>query len=1131
MEASPNEVEPTSTLREQALQDLDRALGPLKVGEQAVSRVALDKMGARWKDAPFAFDRWHVNEMSQNVIDQMTLSAPDLKAYLASASADTADQVSGVLFELASLRSEGAGVLLNHAQTPDTTISRLDRLLQAVQNVNLNDQSSVDSLPGWADKVRSASAQTLGTGLALYGFYSAIRGIGDAIRKGDTGELLFESGAFGAEVLSLGVELALVRVGTKMMSAAQAVYRGFCASRIGMLLHRGGGLFASVLTLPFDIAQAVIALSKAVKVDGKTAQDLYVEAGFSLAGATLSAALGVAALAGFGAAGPVGLVASAILVVGARIYAAARAVDEIDDYIELSTHERLRSGWFSFWGVDLDKELLDRYSITRTSLNHAERLKSRAQSLLNGELKDSVQAIVNGKFAVRLQTVQLWKHQWDETTGEAPFKEVSEAVIQDVNDYFDARKEGAIDQLPEASWGVKGPEKGVVWLLGGGEDTVLGVPSSPNHFRYAGGKKYLVGSSEDDEFIFEVPQGYFSQTAQRIGESILIGNTGTDALTLTGDADWPRGVGFKVNLGARTVELITGNTLNGLKNMSISGIENISTLERASSTVTGSNEANRIVLKGDQDTAYAEDGDDQLLIQAGSARVNGGPGADYYEISENAKDVTIEEDGRQPSVILLNWAFNRIQRWWIAGNDLKVDSALGRDGELPGPVVTVSDVYRAQEGKRCLINSLFGFLTQDGYRLTPVLPEELDLAGEPPVSVQVIAPPGPGLSPVILGAGQSVNISAGAYNYFVNRSPGMTTINAAAGEESSRCTLYIDYDGEELSAVYTTYHVSARRQANFVYLDYKDATIKFVFVDGRELYLNDYAAQRAGSWTNVGGAVQASAFKLKAEFIVVMRDGVSYRVLPPMQSYFSDNAEPGYKALDGTVSLALRTGKYQFFKPRRTKSINLTARAQRLKLGQAPHQANYMLAGQGGQYEVHLTPWAIVELSTPGALRKESNASTWDVYCDGLEEEVGLENIALHRRSIEVGSVSIRVPRPDDPAVPLENIRIHSKAGARYDVRLDIDSVFLAQVSASQNSSVPDLLKLLRQCRQRSSVFTPAIKVTGVHMADGAKGTLYFEVMTDCWRLDTDWSREISSDQLLVSSDSSASSNLSVAAQ
>lgn len=1117
MDELQQEAASASQQRQKALTDLDKKLGLMSIGEISASRVALDKMGARVAGAPLSERRFTVSEADQGLIDQVTFSASHLETYLAACCDDTGNQATATLFELASLRSQVAPALLSDTHASATQVTKLERLLKSVQNVNLNDMSAADSLPAWADKVRSGSVQTLGSGLQLYGFYSAIQGIGEAIRTGDTATLLFEAGALTAEGLSVGLELALERIGKKMMGAAHAAYSGFGASRAGLLLRRGAGLIASILTVPFDLAQAGIALSNALKSKGKEAQDLYVEAGLSLASATLSIGLGVAALAGFSAAGPVGVLASALLIIGARAYAAGRVVDEIDDYIELSTHERLRSGWFSFAGIELDESVLDRYKISRTHSVYSASLKTQARALLDGELKDSVQAVVNGKFEVRLQTVQHWKYQWDDEAGESPYTKVREPVIQDADDYIDAGQAGAIDQLPDATWGTKGPEKGVVWLLGGGNDFVAGMRDGPNHFHYDEGKKHLVGGSQNDEFMFNVPPGTFAAVETPVPISNLIGNAGIDTLNFAGVAGRADAVGFNVNLDARTVHLVTDNARNGEQIMRLWGIENVSTLAGASSVVTGTGEANRIVLKGRQDNADAKAGDDQLLINGVAARVNGGPGADYYEISESARDVVIEEDGQQQSLILLNWAFNRIQRWWIAGNDLKVTSTRGQDGEWPGPSVTIENVYVARDGKRCLVNKLFSFLTQDGYRIVPLLLEELEAAGAPQVSMEVVVPSGPTVFPVILGPGQSVTLAPGSCNYFVVRGHAMTTVETGVIDERSRCCLYVDYDSSELAGVYTSYDVSSRRCGNFEYLYYENAQIAFKFDDGRILSLNDYAAQRVATWTSVGGALQASAFKLRAEFIVVMRNGVSYRLLPPTQSYIRDHASPGYTVDDGMRSLVLRYGHYPFFRPRRAKNINLTARPQRVELCEAPHTSSYLLSGRGGVYEVYLTSWANIELSTPGALRKTSDASTWDVYCTGLVESVDIDSIVVSAGHLKIGSVSVQVPVYDDPDVPLENIRIHSREGARYDIRLDIKKAYLSQVTATLGSSVAGLLKLLRQSRQRSTVFVPLIPIVGINMADGTLGGIYYDVAADDWKLKADGMRPVSADQLVIS--------------
>lgn len=1117
MGVSQDEVVPASVQRQQALLALDDTWGPLSIGETAISRVALDHMGVRLGNGPVSLDRLGRAQADQRLIDQVGVSGSHFKTYLASASSEASSLASGVLFELASLRSVAAPALLRGGDAADATLMRLERLLCSVQRVNLNDTNRVQSLPGWADKVRSGSYQTVGAGLQLYGFYSAIRGIGEAIRTGDSGALLFEGGAFTAEVLSLGVEVALERAGAKMIDAAHTVYHGFRASRAGLLLMRGAGLMAAVLTLPFDIAQAVTALSTAVKSEGKVAQDLYVEAGLSLAGAALSMALGAAALAGFSAAGPVGLVASAFLIIGARGYAAARVVDDIDDYIELSTRDRLRTGWFAFVGVDLDESVLDRYTVARARSAYAQALKNQARALLDGELKDSVQAIVNGRFTVRLQTLRHWKHAWDEAAGEKPYADVREPAVEDVDDYFDARRAGAINALPEAHWGTKGPEKGVVWLLGGGHDTVMGVPGSPNHFRYAGGAKYLLGGNVDDEFVFEVPRDTFSATGKAVYPSTVIGGTGTDTLNLAGEPEgWGR-AGFNVNLGAGTVHLIADSTRHGLKCMGIWGIENISTLPGASSVVTGSADANRIVMQGEHDSVDAQAGDDQLLILGPSARVDGGPGADYYEVSARTREVVIVEDGQQQSLILLNWPFNRIQRWWVAGTELKVASTSGPDGESPGPTVTVEEVYRLREGKHHLANRLLRFLSSDGYRMTPLLPEELDAQGALEVSVEVIAPPGASVSPTFLGAGQSVALTQASHDYFVGRGVGESVIDASASTDTARCCLYVDYDSHELSGVYTRYHVATRRERHFDYLDYTRAEINFVMVDGRVLSLRGYAAQPAASWTSVGGSLQGAAFKPRAACVIVMRDGVSYRVMPPVQSYLSDHTSPGPKRLDGAASLSLRYGHAAFFTPQRAKSINLTTRSQRVVLGEPPHPNRYVLSGQGGVYEIELRSWATIELVTPGAEPQQADGSKWILCCSGLVEDVDLDNIAFENGQLRIGSVSVQVHALVDPDAPVEHIQIHARQGLQYDVRLDLEKVFIASVVAAAGRTVDELLNVLRHGRQRSSVFTPFISVSCLSLNDGGAGAVCYDVVADRWTLVTDKARTLSSEQLSIS--------------
>lgn len=74
--------------RQQALGALDSALGPLRIGETAISRALLDSMGAQLDGMSIPLARLNVAQADQVLIDQIGFSASHLKASLASADTD-----------------------------------------------------------------------------------------------------------------------------------------------------------------------------------------------------------------------------------------------------------------------------------------------------------------------------------------------------------------------------------------------------------------------------------------------------------------------------------------------------------------------------------------------------------------------------------------------------------------------------------------------------------------------------------------------------------------------------------------------------------------------------------------------------------------------------------------------------------------------------------------------------------------------------------------------------------------------------------------------------------------------------------------------------------------------------------
>lgn len=433
------------------LRSLDKRLGALRIGEFAITRVELQAMGATIAGHAISADNTDLKTPDQAFLDALGFNPDTVEARIKSV-AQADNTTASFFFELACKRSIGAPPVFSAAEplAPGSPMERFGRLVNAAQKIDIQRVDDASHWPTWVSKTRSSIFNGAGVGLQAYGIYSGMAGIADAIKTGDWGEAAFNAGAVGTELGSLIIERGLSKTGEAMLKSNGVVFQRFSTTSTGKVLGRGAGLFASAITLPFDVIGAVKSFNAAAAAQGKEAQDHYVGGALSAASAGVSIILGLAALAGFGnIAGPVGILAAGVLVLGAEIYRAARIVDDIDDYIELSAHERLRSGWFASVRKELDQDVLDRYKVAKTQSDHSRQVERSARELLDGAYRDYVEQVINGSYSVSLQPVKLWKHQWNAGAGEQPFKISHEPVVQETADVIDAR-----DGLPQNLGGV-----------------------------------------------------------------------------------------------------------------------------------------------------------------------------------------------------------------------------------------------------------------------------------------------------------------------------------------------------------------------------------------------------------------------------------------------------------------------------------------------------------------------------------------------------------------------------------------------------------------------------------------------------------------------------------------------------
>ncbi|MGL5998021.1 MAG: calcium-binding protein [Pseudomonas proteolytica] len=1101
-----------------ALADLDTRLGDLLVGVLPVRRTVLAEMGAQIEGKPISARHLAGREADQTLLDSIRFAAAQLKAFLGTDVAGS-DASASLLFEFAALRSTPARPLLDVAPGLDRsdTMTRLDDLLRAVQNTNFNQALQREGLPAWVDAARSRTLAVMGTGLQVYGYYSAINALAQAIRTGDIRQTLVAGAELLAELTSSALEVALERLGKRMLENGGRVFKGFCASSVGQLLRRGAGLFAQVLTLPFDIYSAVQSLNDAAKAQGKEAMDHYVNAGFSLASAALGVVLGVAALAGFSYAGPLGIAAAVVLILGAQIYSAVRQVDDIDDYIELSVAERLRAGWLSFAGRELDEDVRNRYLVARMEKQHAAYLTGVAEKWMRGALKSTVHAVVNGRFEVRMIPVRQWKHRWDEATGELPYRDTTEPAIHDGDDVVDASHAG-VSQLPGVVLGRPYTHAAVLWRLGDGNDNVQGLLEMRNIFQFGAGHKRLTGGIRDDQFVFELPADTFEAVAIPGPASELRGGSGNDTLHFGYRHAYIEGSeGLVIDLEVGKVTRRKDADHTGLSNqITLDSIENVATPAGVASHVKGSAQANILIAEGSNDRVEAGAGNDTILVNGTDAWLDGGAGNDRYVIASNRGAVTLhEQHWQEDTLIELGWALSTIADWIIQECALVIRSLRGLDGELPERLVRIENLYLRESGERRLTGHNLRLLTADGYMLEPVLPAVLSAQGDQPIKVAARSmDPAPMFQRVLAG-GEFVVPFGLSTRCFIERGVAEKRVRVRIAGGATACTLYLDYRAEELADVLAGYRVTLRSHGSVDTLTYSDVTLTLIFADGGRLVLAEFASDRGAMRATVAANIRAVSLKLDCELVLVFNDGVSYRVQPVQQSYLQDRAQPGFKVFDGRSALLARVGNYGFFRPPSAKDVWLQSLPQTLRIPAAPHRQTYALVGRGSVYEVYPSSGATIALSTPGALAKTSDASTWQINTSGLDEFIDHARITLAGHRLKVGSVTLILPVVTDPQVPLEQLYVQTLEGDRYEIRLDLGSVCLVQLDASRYLNVAEVWQQLRRMRQHSRLVARRLRVIGVQLADGTDSAIDYDVLLDRWVAQCDPARSVTSADLM----------------
>ncbi|WP_454564451.1 calcium-binding protein [Pseudomonas sp. AIG] len=1105
-----NTPDPQIKRKVEQLRINDSIFGPLQFGDVSITRVALDALGATFDNQPLNGKNTFFRAPRRSFTNALQFSAINIEHHIKVSTDSDSYLLPTLLFEMASRRPITAPGMIRESLEVDTATgnyrNKLVKLLNSAQKLDLTHAHLPKNNRRWVELTKSYSTLGSSVGIQGFGIFMGMRGVVDAIKANNRAEVVINSVGIASELGSIAVDITVSKIATEMLTAGQTAFRDFAKTRFALRLGRSGGLIGGALTLPFDIFTAIRSFRAADNTTGKEAMDHYISAGLSVTSAAMTVILGAAAMAGFSFAGPVGLAAGAILAIGSQVYGAVRVVDDIDDYIELTLDERWRTGWFSFCMMDIDQDIQDRYNAAKTRLQHSAQLRETARRLLDGPLKDSTEAIVHGEFEVFLQPTQVWTRNW--WTKQDSWKTVNVPQTRGTDDVIDAR-DGVTKDTPGAVLGTTAQNKGVLWLIGEGRDSIKGVEKKPNTFHFRSGKKELSGGEKDDRFVFE-NAGALLRDGVPVSEfSTLRGGAGNDTLALDGyyHRHSKNKAGYDIDLLAQTLQTITADPAadNGEKyafHSFLEGIENTETLSGASSVVTG-NDANNLINSRGKDRINAGAGDDQIHLLHPGATASGEAGVDEYFIAHYEGHTSIHEDGAQASIIVLKWREELIESWIIKNNDLIITSRFYFN-DWPKSVLTLHDVYVQNAEARQLKNSQLTFLTLDGYIFKPVLPEKItndeDLLIRP-----IPVKKGQPAKATILYAADCWIRHQQDVRYFLPRS-GQNIQFYSVERANAVTTLYLDYASTELTKA-EAHFIARQGEKNQELFAGCDLTYHFA---EKTLTLKYFAGARGGNDPqNIIKILRTMAIRTHHKYVLVFNDGVAMNagLTPETDVPPADGNYPTYSFKQWTTRINLplkpRTAEFPYELPT-NEAHELGSKNGCAMLTSLPGQtAMESLEGAGATYLIHLVADMTFKISTPGALANAlvrlPYSSTWELDATGL----GKVAITLENNQLYIGTCIIHLPVYESEDL-IDQVRVITEKGVVHTVDLSFDRIYLDGLDARYFEE-PDAAKTLPEAL--SSMTDKTLKVRNITMIDNAHDPVSYSFAAHGWILRNDKSR------------------------
>jgi len=712
----------------------DRRLPPLRIGDTEVRRAELFDMGAVLDGKPIGLDGIkHVTmeRLSDHLNFDKDVLRQKIRGHGENGEHQAVARMADVLTEIGLYkRAQASGELLVSSRGGvDKTSSVLNKHLERLGKLAAEARSTAEGknpttfiLPGKT----AATFNNVGVGLQAFGVYNGIRGMVDAIARGDTEEAVLSAAGVASEGVSLAAESGSTALGKAVEKGGVAKLAAFSKTtlgkalggpaRLGTNVSRVGGAAGLAVSLPFDIYGAVKSFQKAGESEGKVAQDHYVDGGLAVAGATTSIVATGAGLAGLSAAGPAGLAAGALLMAGSRIYHGVRYVEDLSEHTTLSGGEKFITGLSAFFGSGASQAVEDRVSVSKARKGYEADQRRAAVALM--QQNPNYGHVVFGDAIIKEQSPIVGPGGGPGVSGRFTIQRPALVKINQADDRIDASM--AIESVPNAVKAPAGTGSDVLWMTGKGDDDLVGSNDRINHFVIDQGKKNAVGGQKDDVFeLASVPSSV----------SILDGGAGIDSLRMdtvpAKSAPQILTVLPALNQSDAPSEPETPGfvSVDGTHLTRLKSIENVSTSASAKTTVIGNELANTIVLNGKDDMAAGQGGDDTYVVNgSGAATIKAGGGVNRYRIGSGIDKVTIQSDhadgAHELSVDFDSGDLTVRSLKDLAALEIVVKSPSGQKR------IILPDVFRRDAAGELVPARTEGSIalrTRDGLILTPVL--------------------------------------------------------------------------------------------------------------------------------------------------------------------------------------------------------------------------------------------------------------------------------------------------------------------------------------------------------------------------------------------------------------------------